>query len=295
MTQIAPHRRRVLVRTCGAVLFLLALTAIGGCALLPHPPNAAKIFAGRPPPEIHRYPLAGGQTITAAEIGRAGGPLVVFIHGSPGHWQDYANLLADQALGARALLVAVNRLGWGESGADPLEPSLAAQAAAIRAVIAAHPGQRPVVIVGHSLGGPVAARVAIDFPEAVDALVLVSASVDPALEAPNTLQKLARLRLIRWAVPKIFLRADEEIKPLKHELEAMVPLWTKLHVPVTVIHGDADQLVPVSNADFAARMIVQAPVEMIRLPRQGHLIPWQRPDAIRDAVLRRLDQLRSIP
>lgn len=270
---------------------MLGGAVIAGCSLIPRPPSTEALFVGRAFPVVHNHVLSGGRMLAAAETGRENGPLVVFIHGSPGHWQDFASLLADRELGDRARLVAVDRIGWGGARMGGLEPSLAAQAAGVRAVLGAHPNNRPVIIVGHSLGGPVAARVAIEYPELADALILVSASIDPELEKPNPLQKLARLMVIRWAVPEIFLRADEEIKPLKRELEAMMPLWAKLRVPVTVVHGETDQLVPVGNADFAARMIVNAPVEMIRLPRQGHMIQWQRPDAIRDAVIHRLDQL----
>jgi pimeloyl-ACP methyl ester carboxylesterase len=32
---------------------------------------------------------------------------------------------------------------------------------------------------------------------------------------------------------------------------------------------------------------------MMRIPKQGHLIPWERPDLIRDAIVRLLDGERA--
>ncbi len=38
------------------------------------------------------------------------------------------------------------------------------------------------ILVGHSLGGPVIARTAMDYPDLVDGLILVGGSIDPEME-----------------------------------------------------------------------------------------------------------------
>jgi len=56
--------------------------------------------------------------------------------------------------------VSIDRPGWGKSGSGQLLTSLAAQAAAVEAVIEAQKPNRGVFTIGHSLGGTIVARLA---------------------------------------------------------------------------------------------------------------------------------------
>lgn len=271
----------------------LAFALVGLCCVSFGPPSTERAFAGRPAPEERALSSAEGLRVAFAETGRRDGPLVLFVHGSPGGWRDFAWVLADEALAARAELVSVDRLGWGGSAASGTVPSLAEQARALRAVLEAHAANLPAVVVGHSLGGPVAARLALDASELVGALVLVAGSIDPELEVPTWYQSLGRTWLIRPLLPDALARADDEIRPLRGELEELLPRWASLRCPVFVLQGEEDGLVPPENADFAARVVTGAPLAIERIPDQGHLIPWQRPDLIVATVTRALDASRT--
>ena len=43
--------------------------------------------------------------------GRRGAPTVLFVHGSPGSWENFARFLDNEDLGRRARLVAIDRPG----------------------------------------------------------------------------------------------------------------------------------------------------------------------------------------
>ncbi len=268
---------------------LVALMAVGLLRCVSFgPPDTSKAFAGHIPPTFHDYTVLG-RTIHTAAIGPVDAPPVLYVHGSPGSWDDAVYLMTDPRLVDRVRLIAVDRPGFGGSGYGQLETSLERQAAALRGVLdQAVPG-RKAIVVGHSLGGPVAARLAMDDPESVAGLVLVAGSIDPALEKTTWYQKAARWPVVRAIVPDILELANDEIRPLKGELEKMLPLWAGIRMPVEVVQGDDDSLVPPANADFAQRMLTGAKVHMMRIPKQGHLIPWERPDLIRDAILRLVD------
>lgn len=232
--------------------------------------------------------LSGGRRLRAFETGRADGPLVLFVHGSPGAWNDFAYVMTDPVLTARARLVSVDRLGWGGSAAGGLEPRLSEQAAALASLLRSF-GEAPAVVVGHSYGGPVAAQLALDSPELVSAVVLVAASVDPALEDTLWWQGLGRTALVRALLPDVLRRADDEIAPLRAELEQLEPRWPQLRAPVFVLQGLDDALVPPANADFVERVAAHTAPVVERLPDQGHLIPWERPAELAALVLRALD------
>lgn len=271
-----------------SALALAALVAAGSCSSF-GPPDMSRVFDGQTPPQELRVSLDAGRELRAWATGLEHGPLVLFIHGSPGRWNDFAYVMTDERLAARARLVSVDRLGWGGSAAGGLEPSLREQARALAQLLRSLAEHRPAVVVGHSLGGPVAARLAVDAPELVDALVLVAPSVDPELETPTWFQQIGRTRLVRAILPDVLRRADDEIRPLRADLEELAPRWRELRLPIFVQQGLDDALVPAANADFVERVATNAALVVERLPDQGHLIPWERPAELAELILRALD------
>jgi 3-oxoadipate enol-lactonase len=70
-------------------------------------------------------------------------------------------------------------------------------------------------------------------------------------------------------------------------VEAGAPV-EKIGVPTLVVHGDADNVVPVSNGRALARRIPQA--ELVELPGHGHLALMEDPDHFNAAVIRFLER-----
>ena len=127
-----------------------------------------------------------------------------------------------ELLAGDARCIALDLPGFGHSESPPggftLDSAADLLAAALRALDAA-----PAVVCGHSLGGPLAARLAIRHPEAVSRLVLVGPSglapapdwqhrVLRAVPVYNLLQRVP-FRWERWLLP---------IAPLRHALLALL-------------------------------------------------------------------------
>jgi pimeloyl-ACP methyl ester carboxylesterase len=232
---------------------------------------------------------AAKRPVHYAQLGADSLPTVLFIHGSPGSWDAFIDYFADTALIRRALLVSVDRPGFGKSGLGQPERSLAVQAAQLAPLLHLGRSGRKPIVVGHSLGGPVAARLAMDYPDAVGALVLLAPSIDPTLEAQEWYRHVGNVFPFRQLLPTEFDVSNQEILPLKGELQIMVPLWARISVPVTVLQGDKDGLVPPGNADFARRMLTHTPTTIQMLPGMNHFIPWNRHEQVRSAILTLLD------
>lgn len=231
------------------------------------------------------------KTIYYAQAGDESKPLVLFVHGSPGSLSAFIDFLGDTALTNNALVITADRPGFGHSNFGIAEPSLEKQAAALKPILEKYQTNKPTILIGHSLGGPVIARIAIDYPELVDGLVLVAASIDPELE-PNEVWFRAPLAtpFLSWILPRSFRASNEEIYQLKPELENMIPLWAEIKCPVVVIQGGKDSLVPPGNADFAKKMITNAPVELVIQEDMNHFVPWTNPELIRQAILQLLSK-----
>ena len=234
----------------------------------------------------HHY-TAGSKVIHYVKAGDATLPLVLFVHGSPGSLSAFIRFLADTVLLQKALLISTDRPGFGHSDFGIAEPSLEKQALALKPILERYKGNRPIVLVGHSLGGPLIVRMAMTYPELVDGLIIVAGSVDPDLE-PNETWFRAPLAtpFLSWILPRSFRASNEEIYKLKPELQQMLPYWKNITCPVIVIHGKKDELVPFENVDFAKKMLVNAPVEFMINENMNHFVPWSNPEMIREAVLR---------
>lgn len=229
----------------------------------------------------------GFRDIHYIESGDSTKPLVLFVHGSPGSLDAFIGFLVDSALLPKALLISTDRPGFGYSNFGRAEPSLLKQAEALKPLLAEHHNNRPVILVGHSLGGPLIAKMAIAYPDLVDGLIIVAGSIDPELE-PNETWFRAPLAtpFLSWILPRALRSSNEEIYQLKPELEKMLPDWKKISCPVIIIQGTKDELVPYENVNFAKKMIVNAPVEYVIKDGMNHFVPWSNPELIREAVLK---------
>jgi pimeloyl-ACP methyl ester carboxylesterase len=241
----------------------------------------------------HRYVSNGIHLVHYVVVGDERRNPVLFVPGSPGTWDNFISFTGDSELLSRARIISVDRPGMGDSEPREAEPSIARQSEALLAVLQRESPSLPAIAVGHSLGGAVAARMAMDAPDRISSLILIAASIDPDLESPRWYNRLANLQIVEWALPRSLVLSNREIMPLKSELEAMAPLWVGIRVPVTVIHGGRDRLVHPGNAEFAKRVLPSSTTTMVRPPGTGHLIPWTDPQLIRDALLEHLDQAET--
>ncbi len=239
---------------------------------------------------LQKY-YVGNRVINYLKVGDTALPLVVFLHGSPGSLSAFIDFMGDTALLSKAELITVDRPGFGLSNFGYAEPSLQKQAALLRPILEEHKNQRPIILVGHSLGGPLIARMAMDFPDLVDGLVMVAPSIDPELEPNEWFRAPLATPFLKWILPRSIRASNDEIYKLKPELEEMLPLWSKIKANTIVIQGKKDSLVPKANADFAQKMITQAPVKLVLVDSMDHFIPWSNPELIRNAVLELLAKL----
>lgn len=163
-------------RTLAASLAVLA-TLAGGLALVTDRRAAARERAAEAafPPTGQILAVEG----VAVHVDvRGHGPDLVLIHGASGNTRDFTMGLADE-LARRFRVITLDRpgLGWtGNGGAPVLSPQ--DQARLLRAAVTRLGAERPLIL-GHSYGGAVALAWALDAPEAVAGLVVLSGATMP--------------------------------------------------------------------------------------------------------------------
>ncbi len=215
-------------------------------------------------------------------------PVVLFIHGSPGSWAAWANYLVDKDLQAKTFMIAVDRPGFGGSSDGIAGESIEAQSdRIIQAVKKISPNKR-FIIVGHSYGGPVALRLAIDYPDDIESMVLLAPAIEPKSFHPRWYNRIAQLGVVYWALPAPLKYSNKEMIPLKKELIKMEPYLKNIKVPVQIIQGQKDKLVDPDNANFAKKSLINAPVNINILSHRGHFIPWEEYKLVKETIIKQL-------
>jgi len=255
---------------------------LGACAAPPGDPGE-DMDAG-----AMRVFESAGRSVRYVDTGEAGKPLVVFIHGTPGSWRNFERFLAEPRLKRQARLVAVDRPGFGASAEGGVLASISGQARALEPLLDLDP-ERRVILVAHSWGGPIAARLAIERPERIAGLVLVAAPLDPALEGDRWYRALGRQPWLAWLLPESLRRANRELLGIPGQLRALAPDWERLEAPVWVVQGGRDRLVEPGNAEFLRGRVAEERLRVRFHPDAGHLIPWAAPERVIEPVLEALD------
>jgi pimeloyl-ACP methyl ester carboxylesterase len=66
----------------------------------------------------------------------------------------------------------------------------------------------------------------------------------------------------------------------------LLPEWSKLKVPATVIQGDKDDIVPSVNFEFAKSQLKNKQATFIFVSGAGHLIRRSHPHVIKEVLLK---------
>ncbi len=217
--------------------------------------------------------------------GNKNAPAILFIHGSPGSWNAWAEYLNDPELRKNAFMIAVDRPGFGDSKDGTSGKSLKKQARLIMEAVNQFTPDREFIVVGHSYGGPVTLRIGIDYPQNVASMLLLAPAIAPNLVNKRWYNGVADLWLMRIILPTSLHHSNEEMIPLKNELIKMRPRLPDIRTHVTVIQGGKDKLVAADNATFAQKALVNSNVDTTLLPERGHFIPWEEYDRVKDVIL----------
>ena len=224
-------------------------------------------------------------------------PPLLLVHGAPGAWYGSRNLLDDTIVQKQYHIIAIDRLGYNKSrfkGKRGPVTSIETQAIAIHEALRLNKSSKTGVVMGSSFGGPIAAKIAIMYPDRFHQLVMLAPAIDPDNEKYWWFHLFIRGGVVRALMPKFVNNATDEKFAHVEELKKMLPEWSKLSIPITMVQGGEDNVVYPSNLDFAKKALLGKPAEFVFLPASGHMIRSQNPDVVRSIVLkaRRFAKLR---
>lgn len=212
-------------------------------------------------------------------------PTLVFVHGSPGSWFHYMKFMWDSAMRSKFRIVAIDRPGFGYSDFGKAM-HLQQQCEIISPVLQKLKTNQPLFLVGHSMGGPVAVKLAADNPAIVNTLVIIAGAIDINQEAKETWRHIMNVRPLYWTLPGAFAPSNTELLYLKKDLLPLQNDFKKITCNVLFVHGDKDTWVPIKNIAFGTKMMVNAAsIKADTLHGADHQIPWKNRDALKEILL----------
>ncbi len=237
------------------------------------------------------------------------GPLVVLTHGLGGRLEFFAPHVDALAKRYRVLRWDLRGAGRSDTPTGPYSPTLFARDLA---GLLDHVGSPTAYVVGHSGGGVVAQRFALDFPERALGLVLASTSSEVGPKAAVAWNRLAdtiersgfgpadRDPDPRGFGPAFAAAYPDAVRALAEQTRANDPRayaasarafgaynWTQelgaVRAPTLILQGLADQMTPPGGSVILSRRIPRS--RLVMVPDAGHNLPIEMPALFTAAIL----------
>lgn len=190
------------------------------------------------PFEEQGYSMCAGQ-LYYVTMGKPSSKTLLFIHGSPGDWTAWEQLLMNSALVEKYRIVVVDRPPY--QGSTTAGGNSSKQSRALRKLMEAE--CHPCTLVGHSYGGALALQLAVDFPHHTNAVVSLAGTVASDYQTPKWYNTLAQNSWITPFLTDGLLASNKEMLPLAQDLAALIPALTTLDIPFYFMQGGNDILV----------------------------------------------------
>jgi len=263
---------------------------------------------------------ASGLSIHYRDQGKQDGIPMVFLHGSSGSLHVFEPLI--QQFDGAYRFISYDHPGHGLTGPHPANDYSYAGYAQALDLLRSKLHLDHFVLVGHSMGGWIAWRYAVEHPEAVDALILISASGMPTRKEDPTLklslgQQLMQTGPGRWlseyTMPRSMVErstraaiyddniiTDELVDQfwelmrypgnrrafsIRSQLDRdpeLAHLANSIEAPTLLVWGDKDAFVLPSAALSFSERIEQS--EILLLSDVGHLPMLEAPTDVKTAI-----------
>ena len=227
-----------------------------------------------------------GTNLHYAQTGNDTFPTLLFVHGTPGSWDAFQAYLMNKELLQHYRIISIDRPGFGYSDFGNAM-NLSQQTEIISKWMDEINNGKPLILIGHSLGGPLVLKLAAARPQYVKTVVLLAGSQDPAAEKPEKWRPVLFKTPLNYLIPGALRPSNEELWYLKTDLKEMAVDYEKITCPVYILHGTKDMLVPYSNVAYTQKMLTKTDsVFVTTFEKENHFIVWTREKEIVELLLK---------
>ncbi len=218
-------------------------------------------------------------------------PLLIMVHGAPGAWYGWLPQLDDTVLQKNFRMLALDRPGYNKSRQGRMVNDIDSQTMIVNKLVEMHKEGKKAIIMGRSYGSPIALMAAAQYPDKVDALVLISSATDSASEKYYWFSKLGKKKFVRWLLPTSVNSATDEKYAHPLQLGKAREYYSKVKCPSVIIYGDKDYVAYNANSIKLDSEMVGCPHKLICIKGADHFIAVKKPEIVRDELLGLLPKL----
>jgi pimeloyl-ACP methyl ester carboxylesterase len=229
------------------------------------------------------------------EIGAPDKPPLLLLHGSPGSVMDWRSLARNPAVYDQYRLLIAERPGYGGSKPRGAEPSVLRQAERCLDVLADE--TQPAVVAGYSYGAPVGLAMAGLAPDRIERFVGIAGQYNPDDEMTLPISYVIRFGVFKYLLPRWLWVSNVEKLGHPDALHEVMPVFDQVSLPVDLIHGLPDAIVPYGNSPWlserlqgladqaldeteGASSLAGVPVRLYTVQEIGHEMPFSSMDTI---------------
>ena len=222
--------------------------------------------------------------IRIVKVGEDNKNKIVFIHGSPGSWNDFLPMIKKYRLDTSFQIILYDRLGQGASK-EKKELSLKSQTEAISPFLKKTCVESSCILIGHSYGGSVIASILTKLDTLFTCGLFVAPCFSPEYQQPRWYNKIAKKRLARIFLGRSLENSNTEMMRLPDDLLLLKKPLQKVKTNVVYLQGENDILVPIESVKYAKEIFSEKEnIRYIIKKKMNHFIPWKNQEEFRYAI-----------
>jgi len=173
---------------------------------------------------------------------------LICIPGAPSHTFLFKRLLQLAPEGLE--VVVVNRFGYGKDHDEPVL-DFNDQARIVEPFLE----DKRVIVLGASYGGALALTAALKYPTKIEGLISSAALIGEPRDYAKAMADLNIPETLRTMAPKKLQRVRAEIHGRRPQIGPLLDRLEELRIPIEVLHGTLDTLVPKEDAAVLIKAI----------------------------------------
>jgi len=219
------------------------------------------------------------------------GPTLLFLHGWGGDantWSSVVDSFSDKV----SNIVMVDLPGFGKSE-NPKTPFDIEDYTSVIHSFIKQVTEKSVIVIGHSFGGRIAGRLASDYNDDVEKIVLVNSAGIRISESRSRffeiIAKILKLFIPDKVKTKLydFLDSDYSLRPdlkatFKKIMTNDIDIYKNINIPTLIIWGDKDDVTPLQSGEKMHSLIKNS--EFFVIKGAGHMSFVEQPKIFIDKI-----------
>lgn len=218
------------------------------------------------------------EAVYAVQIGNKDLPVLLLIHGSPGDWTAWKDLILSTNLAEHYQLIIPDRPPYQSSTVEGGD--LSSHSKALTDLVQQH--CRPCIVAGHSYGGALALQLAIDHRERIAAVVSLSGTIAAPYQSPRWYNYLGDQWWVQKFLSKSMLASNREMMFLSSDLTALENNLKELDLPIYLLQGGEDVLVNPGSPFYLLDLLNSVQVKYNS--QWDHFVIWTEKQAVVDLL-----------